>query len=144
MSDYELAEILRRLDSIVRTGTVEKADYKKGLVRVRSKGLLTDWIPWSEERTGKDRTWSPPDIGEQVTVLCPSGDPAQGRVMRGGYQDKSPQNSQDPDVVRTDYSDGSFIEHNRATGKLHIHATGDIEIVAEGNVQITGTKIDLN
>jgi len=140
----EIAEIARRLENIIRLGVVEQADYNTARVRIRSGDMLTGWLPWLTSRASNDRTWWAPEIGEQVIIFCPSGDPAQGIVMHGIYQSNHPANENNPDVMRADFSNGTFVEHNRSTGKLTISAAGDIDIIAAGNVQISGQRIDLN
>jgi len=89
--DFQATELDRRLANIVRLGTVEQADYAKARIRVRCGDMLTGWLPWLTTRAGKDITWWAPDIGEQVVVLSPSGEPAQGVVLFAVYQNSSPQ-----------------------------------------------------
>ncbi len=149
---YILAEIDRKLANIVRVGTVEQADYETQRVRVRSGDLLTGWIPWLTRRAGKDRDWWAPDIGEQVMVLSPSGDPGQGIAIAAIYQDAFPAPANSPDIRRTVYEDGSEVTHDRAThhmdircvGTLTVQAIGTIHVISASQVTVTAPKIALN
>ena len=44
------------------------------------------------QRAGADREWDPPTIGEQVVLLSPSGNLAQGVVLTGLFSDLIPAN----------------------------------------------------
>ena len=81
MGDLELrvAELERRLVNVVRHATVTTADYENGWVQVSDDDWTSGWLPWFTSRAaGGEVTWSAPEIGERVTVLCPSGDIHQG------------------------------------------------------------------
>lgn len=106
-------EMSRRLNNIVRVGTVEEVSYDPPRVRVKIGPLKTAWLPWEVARAGKDRVWNPPAVGEQVTVLSPSGDLAQGTVMASAiYQDKYPPPSKSGDERVVVLEDGTREEHN--------------------------------
>ncbi|WP_246479999.1 phage baseplate assembly protein V [Kaustia mangrovi] len=98
--EIQLAEVERRLANTVRVGKVAELDAARGLVRVEiaqdrdGNPVLTPWLPWSE-RAGGIRTWSPPSVGEQVRVVSPSGEVAQGWVDPGGFSSDHPAPSDD-------------------------------------------------
>lgn len=150
--DFALTELDRRLANLIRIGTVEQADYPNARVRVRAGQLLTGWLPWLTRRAGKDRDWWGPEVGEQVVVLSPSGDPAQGVVLGAIYQKAYAAPGDQPTVHRSRYDDGTEIEYDRASHRLRVQCVGDVEISAQGDVKITaagnmtlkGKKIDLN
>lgn len=133
---FQLAELARRLENLVRIGTVEEADYGRARLRVRSGELLTDWLPWMEHSASQDRSWHAPEIGEQVMLLAPSGDLAAAVVLRGLNQSAHPANGDTPDLHRLTYGNGDFIEHDRASG--------DMTIQVSGNFRVTAARIDLN
>ena len=145
-----MAELNRRLGAMIMLGTVHEADYAAARVRVwigrrdKSEGFPTGWLPWIVSRAGGDTTWRALEEGEQVVVLSPSGEPTQGVVLGSVYQASNPANGDDPDIDRMDYGNGSYIQHDRNTGKLTINVTGDIDIIAGGNVRVQGKRIDLN
>jgi phage baseplate assembly protein gpV len=75
------AEADRRIGAIANVGTVVAIDVGTGRARVRLGDLETASIPVMQMRSGAVRmTWMP-SVGEQVTVLAPSGDLARAFVL---------------------------------------------------------------
>lgn len=155
-----IAEITRLLENIVRFGTIEAVQMQPPRAKVKSGNIATTWLPWLNLRAGADREWDPPTIGEQVVLLSPSGNLAQGVVLTGLFSDLIPANGDREGLHRRTYRDGAVIEydsiakHLRATfpGTAEINATGDITITsggkitlsAAGDVLITGANVRLN
>lgn len=160
ISGMNIADLARLLENIVRFGTVEAVQMQPPRVQVKSGNITTAWRPWLNLRAGADREWDPPTIGEQVVLLSPSGNLAQGVVLAGLFSDLIPANGEREGLHRRTYRDGAVIEydsiakHLRATlpGTAEINATGDITltsaanitITAAGNVAISGARVDLN
>ncbi len=157
MDSLRLADLSRRLESLIRTGTIAAVDLPAVRVRVASGGLTTQWLPWLEQRAASTSTWDPPVMGEQVLLLCPSGEPAAGVVLRGLHTDAAPppSSSADEHVIR--YPDGAVIQYNHASSALHVtgiktatvkaselvtlnvpktHITGDVTI--DGDLLVLG------
>lgn len=145
---YRVAELERRMNNLLRKGTVCEADYAVARVRVRSGDLITAWLPWFTRRASHDRDWWAPEVGEQVMLLSPCGDPAQGVVLPAIYQDAHSAPSADPDVHRVEFSDGAVIEYDRKVhvlsaiipGDVVIEAEGDLEAVLGGMAKVEATK----
>jgi len=134
--DFQATELDRRLANIVRLGTVEQADYAKARIRVRCGDMLTGWLPWLTTRAGKDITWWAPDIGEQVVVLSPSGEPAQGVVLFAVYQNSSPQPETDVNRRKVVFEDGTTVIYDRASHLLSVDIKGDVKIDVTGKVDM--------
>lgn len=118
----DLIELTRRIENMIRLGTVAEVDHAGVRVRVATGGLSTDWLPWLHRRAGSTRDWDPPTVGELVVILSPSGDPAVGVVLPGINQTQaSAPSGCTSECVRT-YPDGARISYNHATGALS--ATG--------------------
>lgn len=145
-------DLARRIDNLIRLGTIAEVDHGRALCRVQTGGLLTDWLPWFARRAGNTLTWCPPTVGEQVMVFCPSGEPAAGMVLTGLYTTAHDQPSASPDDHVTLYPDGARIAYNHATHALTVtgistatvqastHVTVDCpESTITGNVLIMGT-----
>lgn len=113
-----LADLSRRLESLIRLGAVAEVDLTAPRVRVASGGLTTHWLPWLECRAGTTRTWNPPTVGEQVVLLCPSGEPATGIVLGALNSDSIPAPDSSADTHITLYPDGARVCYNHATGAL--------------------------
>ena len=72
-------EIVRRLENVVRLGTVAEVRYETpARCRIKTGDLVTDWLPWTTARAGGDRSWWAPEVGEQVIVLSPGGNTGAG------------------------------------------------------------------
>jgi phage baseplate assembly protein V len=152
MSQFDLVEIARRLENLIRNGTIAEANYPAARVRVKydedenGNPVLTNWLPWQTHRAGSAIDWWPPEVGEQVTILSPSGDMANGVVVPSIYQTAHPAPSNDPNKRRVNFGDGSFVEYDRSAhkftltvngGNVAVSATGNIDAVAGGNADIT-------
>ena len=142
--EFELTEIARRMASIVRLGIVAEVDHQAARVRVRYGGegetALSAWLPWVTERAGQDRSWWPPEAGEQVLILAPSGEMAKGVAVGGVYRREHPAPESDPNKHAIHYSDGAVIEYDRSAHRLkaELPAGGGAELTADGGVTITG------
>lgn len=106
-------ETERRLSNLVHYGTVEAADYAKARLRIRIGPNVTAWIPWTAGRAGGDRSWHPPEIGEQVVLVAPGGDLNQGCVIGSVYQTKHAAPADRATVSRTQWEDGAWLEYDR-------------------------------
>lgn len=137
---YRQVEAERRIANLIMAGTIASVDHAAARVRVQVGDLLTAPLPWLSSRAGQDRAWWPPEVGEQVLLLSPSGDPAQGWVLTGAYQDSAPAPSEDPDVCRVAFKDGAVIEYDRKAHKLSasLPAGSTALLVADGGLTIQG------
>lgn len=147
-------DLARRLDNLIRLGTIAAVDHTQALCRVQSGGLLTAWLPWFARRAGETRTWCPPTIGDQVMVFCPSGEPAAGLVLAGLYTAERDQPSGNPSEHLTVFPDGARERYDHAghdyllevpaPGKITIQCGASrIEIDNDG-VRVMAPRIDLN
>lgn len=102
--DLLLPDVLRKLENLVRTGTIAEVRHELpgALVRVPTGKNVTDWRPYHELRAGNTSTWNPPTVGEQVTLLSPGGDLAGALVIGGIHQNDHPALSTDPNKTVTD------------------------------------------
>lgn len=140
-ADLRLAELERRVANLVRVGTVAQADYATARVRVAIGANLTGWLPFTAERAGGDRAWWAPEAGEQVVVVSPGGDLAQGIVQKSLYSDAAPAPAASADIRRQVFGDGLVIEHDRAKKVFRLNALdsgGTIVIEAKNLILRTG------
>lgn len=135
LAGMDSAEILRLLENLLRLGTVAEVQHAKPpRVRVKTGGITTDWLPWVERRAGGTRTWSPPTIGEQVLLLCPSGEPRNGVVLCGIPSDDIDVPSHSADETVTLYADGATTTYNHASGTLSV--TGIQKVIVEAATSV--------
>ena len=79
-----IAEIRRRLDNMIRSGTIAEVDHgdpaqgRPPLCRVKTGTITTGWLPFFTRRSGSTKEWDPVSVGEQCTILSPSGELTQG------------------------------------------------------------------
>ncbi len=143
--ERRLAELEHRLANVIRRGVIVEADYDAARVKVQLGDNTTGWLPWLTRRAGSAIEWWAPEIGEQVTVLSPSGDLAQGEVLPALYSTAHPAPVSDPKIRRINYGDGSFTEYNETThtmtvtvngGDTVLNTTGNLDAVVGGNADV--------
>ena len=115
MNNYDLTEMNRALSNMIRVGNIRAVRTDPPGVRVAFGGCVSDWLPWGTSRAGNRRDWTMPNVGEQVIVFAPFGDPTQAVVGPSIFQDDfaSPTTSPDKDV--TVFPDGTTFEYDSAT-----------------------------
>ncbi len=131
-------DLLRRLENLLRPGTVHAVDHAAARVRVASGELLTTWLPWFERRAGNVSSWCPPSVGEQCLLLCPGGELAAGLVLVGLHSDDLPPPSDSSHLHRTVYPDGARLEYDHQAHALvaELPDGGTASIRAPGGVTI--------
>lgn len=135
-----VAELNRRLDNLLRLGTIAEVDHPSARVRVKSGDILTGWLPWITPRAGTTRAWDPPTVDEQVLILAPTGELTTALVLTGIYRDAHPAPADDPELHHRIYPDGAVIEYHHGEHQLHaiLPAGGTVRIVAPGGITLVG------
>ena len=139
--NQQISELTRLLENLICFARVVEADYDAARLKVEISGRQTAWLPWLTERAGADRTWAPPEIGEQVLILSPSGDPANGVICGSLYSNDAPAPAASADITRHAFADGLVIEHDRAKQITRINALdsgGTLVLEAENIIIRTG------
>lgn len=141
-----ITDLLRRLENLIRLGTIAAVDHQAARCTVKSGGLSIPNLPWLAQRAGSSSDWDPPTVGEQCILFSPSGEPAQGIVLVGLYSQQRPAPSNSANLRRRTYPDGAVIDYDHAThtltatlpggGKAKLTAPGGVTIL--GDVDITG------
>jgi phage baseplate assembly protein V len=142
-----LADLLRRLENVIRFGCIAEVDYASARCRVKSGQLLSTWLPWVTQRAGLTRNWAPPTIGEQCVLLCPGGELAHAVAVIGLYADAAPAPSTSASVTCATFPDGATFSYDHTThqltislpsaGAAHLSAPAGIQI--DGDVSVTGS-----
>ncbi len=142
-----ITDLLRRLENLIRLGTIAAVDHQAARCTVSTGGLSVPNLPWLALRAGDSSDWDPPTVGEQCILVAPSGEPALGVALVGLYSQQRPAPSNSATVRRRKYPDGAVIDYDHAThtlsatlpagGKAQLTAPGGVTIL--GNVDITGT-----
>lgn len=149
----DLADILRRLENIVRFGIVAEVDLAStpARCRVKSGNITTDFLPFVHGRAGTTTDWDPVTKGEQVIILSPSGETGAGIVIPAIHQASIPAPSNSASEFVRKFPDGAVIKYNHESGHLDVTGikTGTIQAETSitvdtpdatftGNVQING------
>ncbi|MCQ4319724.1 phage baseplate assembly protein V [Stutzerimonas stutzeri] len=142
-----ITDLIRRLDNLIRLGTIAAVDHQAARCTVTTGGLSVPNLPWLALRAGASLDWDPPTVGEQCILVAPSGEPAQGVALVGLYSQQRPAPANSATVRRRTYPDGAVIDYDHAShtltatlpsgGKAQINAPGGLSVL--GDVDITGT-----
>ncbi|WP_313056235.1 phage baseplate assembly protein V [Stutzerimonas nitrititolerans] len=135
-----ITDHLRRLDNLIRLGTIAAVDHQAARCTVTTGGLTVPNLPWLALRAGASSDWDPPTVGEQCILLSPSGEPAQGIALIGLYSQQRPAPSNSATLRRRKYPDGAVIDYDHATHTLTatLPGGGKAKLVAPGGVSILG------
>lgn len=143
-----IADLRRRLDNMIRPGTIYAVDHVKARCRVKSGPLLTDWLRFFVGRAGSVRRNSDPTPGEQCLIFSPSGEMAAGFALVGLNSDQFSTPTDNPDLDSTTYVDGTWMGYDMASKELTVHmapgghinvlAPAGVNLNAPGGVAITG------
>jgi len=140
--DFEVTELHRRLSNLIRIGTIEQTNYSGDipLCKVRIGGILTAYLPLLCLRAGTDQHSWLLEHDEQVLVLAPSGDLAQGVILGSIAQNKFPSHTHSEHVHRTQYADGAVIEYDRQSHHLKVvlPEEGTVQWVVPSGLTVTG------
>ena len=141
MSLQRIAELERRLANVVRVGVIASVDLAAARVTVTLSGNTTAKLPWLAPRARGVRVWCPPQVGEQVVVISPSGELTQGFVIPALFQSNYPAPSASADETKIVFEDGATVTHNKATKAFTVEApaTGSIKFKV-GATELTLTN----
>ena len=138
-------ELSRRLENLIRIGTVHSVDHAAVRLRVQTGKLVTDWLPWLEQRAGETTTWDPPTVGEQCVVFSPSGEPAGGIVLVGinSAAIQPPSDSPKKHIIK--FPDGAVFSYDHAASHLEISGIKTATVVASEAIKlVAGESITLD
>jgi phage baseplate assembly protein gpV len=82
---FTVADLERRLAGLVRHGRVHEV--KDGFIRVEigkrpdGQPWLSPWLAQGDTHFGNVREEQPYKVGQNVTLICPGGDPAQATLL---------------------------------------------------------------
>lgn len=136
-SPYETG---RRLENVVRRGTIAHVDLKAARVRVTTGQNTTDWLPWLALRAGGidgGRHWHPPVVGEQVLLLSQGGDLAQGIALLGLYSNAMPQGSDIPGHERMDWDGDNWWEWLHGAFSMHCLESITLQVADSCRLRMT-------
>lgn len=138
----DIADLIRLLENIGRTGTVTEIDEENWRVRVQSGGLETTWLRWNAQRAGAFKVWVPPSIGEQVWLLCLGGNTDTAIIGGSLYSDDNPAPGATRNEMVVTAPDGARFRYDAEAGALQV--TGIKSAVIEASVIVTLDTPEVN
>ncbi|EMF0743462.1 phage baseplate assembly protein V [Klebsiella aerogenes] len=138
----DIAELIRLLENIGRTGTVTEIDEENWRVRVQSGGLETTWLRWNAQRAGAFKVWVPPSIGEQVWLLCLGGNTDTAIIGGSLYSDDNPAPGATRNEMVVTAPDGARFRYDAEAGALQVK--GIKSAVIEASVIVTLDTPEVN
>ncbi|HEY0288561.1 MAG TPA: phage baseplate assembly protein V [Pseudomonas sp.] len=152
MNAVALGEHDRMIGAMIMPWHVVAVDTVAGRVRIQSREWVSPWVRWHSVAAGKARHWRAPSMGEQGTLLSPSGVPSLGRFIAGLYSDAGaqPDNRDHVEVWRFD-DGGSLVYDWEAntyditlpTGTGTIKVGGSTFVITDTDVTVTSSLIKL-
>ena len=137
------ADANRRLENIVRFGTVKTINPSKPIPRVivNLGDIETPEIRCLNIRSGDDATWDMPSINEECVVISPCGDIGPTSfVLYGFYNDDHPAPSDDLNKKIRMFADGCVIAYDISSHHLSavLPSGGTAVLTADGGVTVNG------
>ena len=124
-----------------KEGVVHEA--KPGFARVRFDdvdGLVTQWLPVIYRQTLLNKEVYTLDVGEHVACVLDANFEA-GCVLGAIYSDADVPTINSPDKYQMEYSDGSWLQYDRATHELKWMSVGTMHLHADVSMRLTAPKI---
>lgn len=146
------AELERRLNNLCQIGTISEVYTKQRpndhddyalFAKVDIMGRPTDFFPVMSQQGSFKKHYVPPQVGEQVMVLCPFGNANVGYILRGVFHsDGEPIEHSEKDIETeyVEYRDGTKIEISLHDKKIKLDTLMDVEISTSGNMSVTSSK----
>lgn len=138
----DIAELIRLLENIGRTGTVTEIDEENWRARVQSGGLETTWLRWNAQRAGAFKVWVPPSIGEQVWLLCLGGNTDTAIIGGSLYSNDNPAPGATRNEMVVTAPDGARFRYDAEAGALQV--TGIKSAAIEASVIVTLDTPEVN
>lgn len=137
------ADANRRLENIVRFGTIKTINPSKPIPRVivNLGDIETPEIRCLNIRSGDDATWDMPSINEECVVISPCGDIGPTSfVLYGFYNDDHPAPSDDLNQKIRMFADGCVIAYDISAHHLSavLPSGGTAVLTADGGVTVNG------
>ena len=138
----DIAELIRLLENIVRTGTVTEIDEGKWRVRVQSGELETTWLRWNAQRAGAFKVWLPPSIGEQVWFLCLGGNTDVAFIGGSLYSDDNPAPGASRNEMAVTAPDGATFRYDAEAGALQVKGIKSAVIEASVKIKLDTPEVE--
>lgn len=139
-----IADLERRVFGMMRHGTVAEVDPAQSRVRLRlgdstaGGDFLGPWVPYSQI-AGALRAHIPPSVGQQMTLVSPSGDMRQAVAVPLTFSDDIPAPSEAGDQNVITYGDVTL---TLQSDRLSVAVGGVSFVISADGVTITGGRVE--
>ena len=130
----EIAELIRLLENVARTGTVTEIDEEKWRVRVQSGGLSPNWMRWTAQRAGAFKVWCRHPSASR-SGSCAGGNTDVAFIGGSLYSDDNPAPGASRNEMVVTAPDGATFRYDAEVGALQVK--GIKSAVVEASVKIT-------
>lgn len=130
---------------MLRIGLISEIDPAKCYARVKfiDNEIVSDWLQVVVMGAVSNQFFHIFDINEQVACLMDEND-EEGVILGALFNDKKMPENGSKDVVRVSFSDGSFIEYDRASHEYNINVKGKINIKSEGETSVDAQIVSVD
>ena len=143
--NHALSEHDRMIAGMVKTCYVVALDLtvRPPVCRVSDGEWVSAWVRWHSQAAGKARHWRVPSMGEQGTLLSPSGDVSQGTFVPGLYGDAGPAPDDRDHVERWLFDDGGSLTYDWEAKSYSIDLpSGSVDIkVGSSSTTVTDNEV---
>ncbi len=139
-----LNEIHSRIAQLISIATVIEVDCQNAKARVEFNKVKSSWLPWLSSHAGSVSSWAAIEVGEQVVLLCPSGNLNQAIILRGLYHQKALPPSTSPAQTIVNFKDGSSVSHDSSSSTITINSANNVVINGSSNINLTSKNIDIS
>ncbi|MFQ3396509.1 phage baseplate assembly protein V, partial [Enterobacter mori] len=152
--EYTLAEMWRRMNNMIRRGTVHSVQLAPPRVRVlfgtdpvNNTAHVSAWLPWYTRADAGVQAWSVPAVGCPATVLSEGGDLRNGVALLGMITDDQTPAGSSGDVYVTRYGNGASVTCDTAANTMAVSLPdgGTLTVTCPGGATLKGDlKVDGN
>lgn len=145
--EYTLSEMWRRMNNMIRRGTVHSVQVKPPRVRilfgtdpVNNTEHVSAWLPWYTRADDGVQEWSVPAVGCPATVLSEGGDLRNGVALIGMITDDQTPAGEGSDVYVTRYGNGASLICNTVDNTMAVSLPegGTLTVVCPGGATLKG------
>lgn len=125
----------------LRYGNVTQIDPEKGLAKVEfaEDGIESAWLSPLVSKTKADKFYHMFDIGEHVACLMDEN-AEEGCILGAVYSSKNMPGPKGKDIWGVQFSDGSTVTFDRASGTLTVDTKGDITVKTAKNTTVEASQ----
>jgi phage baseplate assembly protein V len=122
---------------MLKFGKIDAIQPETGRARVRfeDNGMVSDWIPMVVRKSKADKDFYMFDVGDHVA--CTMDERCENGIIHGAiYDDTNKPSGVTADTVGVQFSDGSKVTFDRATGKYTVDMKGEVTLKSVSKVKV--------